>query len=170
MGDSDLLKDNLVSIIMPAYNAEKYIKDAVDSVIKQTYTNWELIIIDDCSSDGTEKMIKKYQDRRIRYIKNKKNQGAVLSRNKGMRISSGRYVAFLDSDDMWEPRKLQRQLNLLQNKGYFMSYSGIKIVNENGNFIKYYNVPKQMNYNKLLRNTAIATSSVVLDRGGLVKL
>lgn len=164
MGDSDLLKNELVSIIMPAYNAERFIGDSIKSVLSQTYSNFELIILDDCSTDSTEKIVQSYNDERVKYHRNSKNLGAALSRNRGIELSNGRYIAFLDSDDMWKEKKLQRQIKLLSNTNYVMSYAGLEIIDEDGKFIKSQSVPKHMNYKMLLRNTAIATSSVVLDR------
>ena len=101
--------DNLVSIIMPSYNTRKYIEESINSVLKQTYSNWELIIIDDCSIDDTDIIVKPYlSDKRIRYLKNKKNKGAAVSRNRALREIKGKWIAFLDSDDLWKPQKLER--------------------------------------------------------------
>ena len=99
--------DDLVSIIMPAYNAEKYIEEAIESVLKQTYRNWELIIVNDCSIDATEQIVKKYQeqDERIKFHSLTENQGVANARNTALQNAVGRYIAFLDSDDMWLPEK-----------------------------------------------------------------
>lgn len=112
--------DDLVSIIMPAYNAEKYIEEAIQSVLKQTYTNWELIIVNDCSTDKTEQIIKKYQeqDQRIRLCSLIKNKGVANARNTAIKNAVGRYLAFLDSDDMWLPEKLEKQINFMKKNGY----------------------------------------------------
>ena len=101
---------DLVSIIMPSYNTAQYITETIQSVIDQTYHNWELIIVDDCSTDNTDIVIGKIKDPRIRYIKNEKNSGAAVSRNRALREANGRWVAFLDSDDLWKPEKLEKQL------------------------------------------------------------
>ena len=110
--------DDLVSIIMPAYNAEKYIEEAIQSVLKQTYTNWELIIVNDCSTDKTEQIIKKYQeqDQRIRLCSLTKNQGVANARNTAIKNAVGRYLAFLDSDDIWLQEKLEKQINFMTGK------------------------------------------------------
>ena len=93
---------NLVSIIMPSYNTANYISESINSVMNQTYKNWELIIVDDCSTDNTDEIVKKFlKDKRIRYFKNNKNSGAAISRNKALREAKGRWIAFLDSDDLW---------------------------------------------------------------------
>ncbi len=160
----DQYNDELVSIITPVYNASKYIKETIDSVLLQTYTNFEYIIVNDCSTDNSEEIIRQYKDKRIRVLNNEKNICAAMSRNRAIRESKGRFIAFIDSDDVWEPEKLERQILALKDSKYVMSYTGIQIIDDNGNFIKYQNVPDTMSYQNLLRNTAISTSSVVVDR------
>lgn len=99
---------DLVSIIMPSYNTAKYICESIESVMSQTYKNWELIIVDDCSTDDTDSIVAHYlSDKRINYIKNEKNSGAAVSRNRALREAKGRWIAFLDSDDLWMPDKLE---------------------------------------------------------------
>ena len=94
--------DNLVSIIMPSYNTERYISESIRSVFNQTYQNWELIIVDDCSNDHTDEIVSEFlDDKRIKYLKNEKNCGAAVSRNRALRESNGKWIAFLDSDDLW---------------------------------------------------------------------
>ena len=107
-------KKREVSIIMPAYNAEKYIEEAIRSVMTQTYKEWELIVINDCSADNTEQVVLKIaaEDERIRYLKNNVNLGVSESRNKGIKCSRNDWVAFLDSDDFWVADKLEKQLQL----------------------------------------------------------
>ena len=97
-----------VSVITPMYNCEKFISETIESVINQTYTNWEMIIIDDCSTDKSKEIAKQYieRDKRIRLIELKENSGAAVARNKGIEVSSGRFIAFLDGDDLWESNKL----------------------------------------------------------------
>ena len=97
----------LVSIIMPSYNTGCFIKETIESVLAQSYSNWELIIVDDCSKDNTDDIVKPYlSDARIRYLKNETNSGAAVSRNRALREAKGRWIAFLDSDDLWESDKL----------------------------------------------------------------
>ena len=101
-------QDDLVSIIMPSYNTADFISETIDSVLNQSYKNWELIIVDDCSTDNTDEIIKKYlSDQRIRYLKNEKNSGAAVSRNYALREAKGKWIAFLDSDDLWLHEKLE---------------------------------------------------------------
>ena len=105
-----------MSIITPLYNGEEFIKDAVESVLAQTYENWELLVIDDGSADNGYNIVKEYsdKDKRIKLLKNEKNSGVTKTRNKGIESSEGRYIAFLDSDDMWQKEKLERQINFMK--------------------------------------------------------
>lgn len=112
-----------VSIIMPSYNTARFITETVESVLAQSYTDWELIIVDDCSTDNTDEVAAGFTDPRIRYLKNEKNSGAAVSRNRALREAKGRYIAFLDSDDVWLPEKLERQLAFMQENGYAFSYT-----------------------------------------------
>ena len=115
--------NELVSIIMPSYNTAKYIVNAIHSVLQQTYSNWELIIVDDCSTDNTDEIIKPFLvDDRIIYLKNEKNSGAAISRNRALREAKGRWIAFLDSDDLWLPEKLEHQIKFMIDKGYNFTY------------------------------------------------
>lgn len=123
----------LVSIIMPTYNCGRFIKDSIDSVLAQTYTNWELLIVDDCSTDNTESIVRAYKDTRIHYFRNEKNKGAALTRNRALREAKGRYIAFLDSDDLWIPEKLERQIAHMKQKGYAFTYHEYIEMDESSN-------------------------------------
>lgn len=112
----------LISVIMPTYNCGRFIKESIDSVLAQSYTNWELIIVDDCSTDDTERIVGTYEDSRIHYLRNERNIGTALTRNKALREAKGKYVAFLDADDVWLPEKLEKQLAFMQDKGYAFTY------------------------------------------------
>lgn len=126
---------DLVSIIMPSYNTGKFIKETIESVLSQTYSNWELIIVDDCSTDNTDEMVEIYlSDERIRYIKNDTNSGAAVSRNKALREAKGRWIAFLDSDDLWEKDKLDKQIAFMENNGYSFSYTKYVEIDEDSKF------------------------------------
>lgn len=122
--------NELVSIIMPSYNTAKFISETIESVLAQTYTNWELIIVDDCSTDDTDAAVVKYRDERIRYLKNEKNSGAAVSRNYALREAKGRWVAFLDSDDLWMPEKLEKQIVFMEKNGYAFSYTNYFEIDE----------------------------------------
>ena len=121
-------EDILISIIIPAYNAEKTIDEAIQSVFQQTYQKWELIIINDCSSDKTEEFVKKYldQNNKIIFLNNEKNLGVSATRNKGIAASKGEWIAFLDSDDKWNSEKLEKQVRLIKkNKMADLVFTGI---------------------------------------------
>lgn len=122
----------LVSIIMPSYNTASYIDQTIESVLKQTYQNWELIIIDDCSKDNTDDVVGKYNDARIIYKKNKVNLGAAVSRNRALKIAKGRWIAFLDSDDLWYPTKLEEQIIFMEENYYAFSYTNYREIDEYG--------------------------------------
>lgn len=127
------MEKDLVSIIMPSYNTAKYITESINSVIRQTYENWELIIVDDCSNDNTEEIVNSFlRDERIKYFKNERNSGAAISRNKALREAKGRWIAFLDSDDLWGPEKLEKQINFMEKNNYFFSYSYYQEIDEQG--------------------------------------
>ncbi len=125
---------NLVSIIMPSYNTAQYIGATIKSVLNQTYTNWELIIVDDCSTDNTDEVVKNYlTDKRINYLKNEQNSGAAVSRNRALREAKGQWIAFLDSDDLWMPEKLEKQIRFMKENGYFFSYTDYEEISAEGN-------------------------------------
>lgn len=121
----------LVSIIMPSYNTGRFISETIESVLAQSYSNWELIIVDDYSKDNTDDVIVQYlADPRIRYIKNETNRGAAVSRNRALQEAKGKWIAFLDSDDLWEPDKLQRQISFMKDNGYHFSYTNYIEIDE----------------------------------------
>lgn len=125
---------DLVSIITPTYNCARFITETIKSVQSQTFTDWEMIISDDCSTDGTYKVIEPYlqSDNRIKYICNEKNSGAAITRNNALKIAKGRWIAFLDSDDLWMPEKLERQIQFMVSNGYSFSYHDYVEISEDG--------------------------------------
>lgn len=127
--------NELVSIIMPSYNTEKYISESIESVLNQTYTSWELIIVDDCSKDDTEKIVKTYADARIHFYKNSKNRGAAVSRNRALKVAKGKWVAFLDSDDLWAKNKLEKQIKFMKKNRYKFSYTKYAEIDENSRLL-----------------------------------
>lgn len=122
--------DGLVSIIMPSWNTGKYIADSIQSVINQTYKDWELIIVDDCSTDNTDKVVQTFKDKRIKYFKNDKNCGAALTRNRALRVAKGEWIAFLDSDDLWKPKKLEYQIKFMKKNDLVFSYHEYEKIDE----------------------------------------
>ena len=115
---------------MPSYNTGRFIKESIDCVLKQTYSNWELLIVDDCSSDDTDQVVASYKDSRIRYFKNEKNSGAAISRNRALKEAKGKWVAFLDSDDLWEPMKLEKMVSFMTTNGYHLAYHKYEKIDE----------------------------------------
>lgn len=159
--------DDLVSIITPVYNAERFIEETIKSVQAQTYTNWEMILVDDLSSDNSESIIKKFQkqDDRIKYIKLKENSGAAVARNTAIENARGRYIAFLDSDDLWKYNKLEKQIDFMKSNNYGFTFTSYELMNEDGcNLNKIVKVPNKINYDGLLKNTIIGCLTVVIDR------
>ncbi len=162
--------DGLVSVIMPIYNAEKYLTGTLNSIFEQSYKNIEIVLVDDCSKDRSAEIISEIQKEHpeIVYHLQEKNMGAGAARNKALELAKGRYVAFLDSDDIWMPSKIQRQLDLMNEKKSPFSYTAIEMMDENSNTIKpKRSIKETCDYKYLLHNTIIATSSVVVDRATL---
>ena len=125
--------NDLVSIIMPSYNTANYIEASIESVRHQTYENWELIIVDDCSTDDTDEVVRPFlTDGRIHYLKNEQNSGAAISRNRALREAKGKWIAFLDSDDLWLPEKLEKQVSFMEQNGYHFSYTNYEEINMAG--------------------------------------
>lgn len=121
----------LVSIIMPSYNTAKYIEESIKSVLAQTYMNWELLIVDDCSTDNTDEIVQPFlSDKRVKYLKNEKNSGAAISRNRALREAKGKWIAFLDSDDLWMPEKLEKQIAFMKEYDYKFSYTNYEKIDE----------------------------------------
>ncbi len=156
-----------VSIIMPAYNSELYIEPAIHSVIEQTYRNWELLVIDDGSTDSTCSIVQRLaaNDDRIKFIKNSSNMGVAKTRNRGLDLCSGDYVAFLDSDDIWYPNKLSLQIQKMKAKDADLAYSSYAIVDSQGNPSKNaYIVPENITFDDLLKENVIGCSTVIISR------
>lgn len=163
---------DLVSIIIPVYNAEIFLEDTIDTIEKQTYTNWEALFVDDCSKDKSCEIIEKYQkdDNRIKLIKNKENSGAAISRNNGIKKSKGRYLCFLDADDKWNSQKLEKQIKFIEEKDCEFSFTGYEFADENCNPNgKIVSVPNKISYHQALKNTTIWTSTVMFDMQKLSK-
>lgn len=165
-------KDSLVSIIVPVYNAADFLHDTIATVLAQTYEDWELLFVDDASSDDSVKIIKDYRkkDKRIKLITNKANSGAGVSRNNGVEVASGRYICFLDADDLWHPEKLQKQLNFVHETGAAFSCTGYEFADEHGRPNgKQVIPPATANYRQLLTNVTVWTSTTMFDMTKLTK-
>lgn len=160
------MDEPLVSIIMPCYNAEKHIEKAIESVINQTYKNWELIIIDDQSTDSSIRIINKYMitDERINMYQLDKKGGASTARNFGIKKASGQYIAFLDSDDLWKRTKLMKQIIFMQEKCLSFTYTYFGYIDENNNRLDLIRKsPKKITYKKALRGNLIGCLTVIID-------
>lgn len=166
------MKNKLISIIVPVYNAEKFLDDTINSVINQTYSNWELILINDCSNDNSIEIIKKYKkrDKRIILINNENNLKAAMSRNKGIEVSNGNFLCFIDADDLWDNKKLEKQIKFMNDNNCAFSFTGYEFADETGkpNGKKVY-IPEKISYKQALKNTTIWTSTVMFDMSKLSK-
>ncbi len=159
----------MVSIIMPTYQSSDYISETIDTVINQTYPNWELLITDDASEDNTVEIIKKYseKDARINLVSLYKNQGAAVARNNSLSRVKGRYVAFLDSDDLWLPDKLEKQLNFMKSKSSVFSFTCYETVDQDGNIKEVVDMlsKSRVGYDDMLKKKAtMGCSTVIIDR------
>jgi teichuronic acid biosynthesis glycosyltransferase TuaG len=161
------LNDELVSIIVPAYRAAAVVAATIESVIAQTHPHWEMLIADDCSPDNTREVVARWAERdsRVRLLALEKNGGPAAARNAGLAQARGRWIAFLDSDDLWLPTKLERSLAHARAHAAALVFTGYRRINHDGTATGgYINVPAKLGYSQLLGNTAIATSTVLLDR------
>lgn len=160
--------NEMISIIVPVYKAEKFIMATMECVRAQTYSDWELILVEDGGSDKTADLInayiEKYQETRIRLIRQPDNTGAARARNKGLQESRGRYIAYLDADDLWMPEKLEHELRFLKEKDAAFVFTGYEFADENGvGTGKIVRVPETLNYKQALSNTTIFTTTVMFD-------
>ena len=161
------MNEPLVSIITPVYNADKFLSETIKSVQNQTYSNWELLLVDDCSKDNSADIIRQFQqnDNRIKYIKLQTNSGASVSRNTGIKSAKGRFIAFVDSDDIWKPKKLELQIQYMLKDNLGFTFTSYRYMKENGvRTNKIAKAPNKIDYNGLLKNTIIGCSTVVIDR------
>jgi teichuronic acid biosynthesis glycosyltransferase TuaG len=161
------MKNNLVSIITPSYNSKNFIKETINSVISQTYEDWEMIIVDDCSKDDSVKFIQELikDEKRIKLIKLDENIGAAMARNKALEMAQGRYIAFLDSDDIWLPQKLDIQLNFMKENNYAFTFTSYIPFSEDGKEeFSLIQAPKELNYSGYCKNTIIGCLTVIIDK------
>lgn len=157
-----------VSIIVPVYNAEKYIVETIRHVVAQTYTDWELLLVVDGCGDRSAQVIQEYKEMegesRLRLLVREENQGAARARNRGLQEARGRYIAYVDADDLWMPEKLELELQFMKEKQAAFVFSGYEFADQDGTGTgKVVHVPEQLDYRKALRNTTIFTSTVLFD-------
>lgn len=155
-----------VSIITPSWNSEKYIKKTIESVQNQTYSNWEMIIVDDCSSDNTVKIVQEIskEDPRVRILKQSTNGGAAKARNRSLKESSGRYVAYLDADDIWKPSKLEKQVQFMQERKCGFSCTSYEVIDDSGKPLnKEVHMLPKVDYIGFLTNNLLQTVGIMVD-------
>ena len=157
--------EELVSIITPLYNAASTIRETIDSVINQTYNNWEMIIVDDCSKDNSAEIVEEYckLDKRIVLVRSPSNGGTAVSRNIATEKARGRFIAFLDADDMWKPNKLELQIKFMTTNGYSFCYSNYDIKKENGDVALFRPKKEFLSYKNLLKRNDIGCLTVIYD-------
>lgn len=154
MNNETLVKEALVSIVMPAYNCSDFIGTTIDSILNQTYKNFEIIIVDDCSTDDTPKIVLEYsqRDSRVKYHKLKENSGAAVARNTAVELANGKYMAFLDSDDVWFEDKLSKQIQFMKDNNYVFTCTGYTKIDDEGNYLnKTVKARKQSDYDDILK-------------------
>ena len=162
----------LVTIITPSYKSERFIAQTIESVLAQTYENWEMIVVDDVSLDNSNEIIEEYckKDSRIKLIKLEQNSGAAVARNRAIEEAKGRYIAFLDADDMWKPEKLEKQIDFMQKNNYSFTYTAYEKVDEFGKVFGKMGIPSQVSYSDLLKTCVIGCLTVIYDAEKLDKV
>jgi teichuronic acid biosynthesis glycosyltransferase TuaG len=154
-----------VSIITPSFKSEQFVSKTIESVLCQTYENWEMIIVDDCSPDNSNIIIEDYckKDCRIKLIKLEKNSGPAIARNRAIEEAKGRYIAFLDADDLWKPEKLEKQINFMKENNLAFTYSSYELIDENDNFLGKYITKDLITYKELLKTNVIGCLTAIYD-------
>lgn len=161
------MPDPTVSIITPAFNAEKLVQATIDSVLSQSFSDWEMLVVDDFSRDATCQVVERAgsRDSRVRLLRHTVNQGPAAARDTAVQVARGRFIAFLDSDDLWLPGKLERQLAFMSANAAPLSFTQFRRMSAAGDVVgRLIPVPDTLTYEDLLKNTAIATSTVIVDR------
>lgn len=165
------MDEDKVSIITPSMNSEKFIAEMINSVLRQSYLNWELIIVDDCSNDNTIKIITEFSDERIKLVKLNRNVGPAICRNVAIRKAKGRFIAFLDSDDLWDKEKLKRQIEFMKKNECVFSFTEYEKITENGkktgNIVR---IPEKLDYVEELKYNQVGCLTAIYDKAQLGKL
>jgi glycosyltransferase involved in cell wall biosynthesis len=161
-----------VSIITPSYKSSKFISQTIESVLNQTYKNWEMIIVDDASPDDCNKTIEVYiqKDSRIKLIKLKKNSGPSVARNRAIGEASGRYIAFLDADDLWHPEKLEKQIAFMDKNNLSFTYSSYDLIDEEGNDLGSFKTKQKITYSEMLKTCSVGCLTAIYDTEKLGKV
>ncbi len=163
---------NTVSVITPAYNVSRFVSKTIKSVLNQTYQNWEMIIIDDVSTDNSVNIVEKYvkRDNRFRLIKLEKNSGPAIARNIGIKEAKGRYIAFLDADDLWLPEKLEKQLKFMNEYDLAFTYLSYKLIDEEGNDLGEFITKEKITYKSMLKTCSVGCLTAIYDTQKLGKV
>lgn len=150
---------------MPVYNSSSYLKEAIDSVLSQSFSDWELVVVDDFSTDRSYRLACEYvkKDERVKCVRLRSNSGAAVARNRGIKEATGRFIAFLDADDLWLPNKLEKQLKFMQENQVPFSYAEYEKVDGFGNFFGYVGVPERVSYHELLKTCYIGCLTAMYD-------
>jgi len=154
-----------ISIITPTYNSHQFIEETIQSILNQTYTNWELLITDDCSTDGTWDWLKEYtkKEDRIKIFQLEENSGTGVARNNSIKNATGRFIAFCDSDDQWKQDKLEKQIRFMLDNDLALSFSDYDLINEEGRSIGVVKAPEKVTYKIMLRNNYIGCLTAIYD-------
>ena len=162
----------MVSIITPSHNAEKFITKAIDSVRAQSYEEWEMIIVDDLSEDNSAAIVKAYaqKDSRIKLIQSTERKGAAGSRNRAIEAAQGRYIAFLDADDLWRPEKLEKQISFMQTNDLSFTYSSYDVIDQKDEVLTTFVTVPEISYESMLKTCSVGCLTAVYDREKLGKM
>lgn len=162
----------MVSIITPSYKSAMFISQTINSVLAQTYQDWEMIIVDDVSPDNSNEIIEKYvkKESRIKLIKLEKNSGPAVARNRAIEEARGKYIAFLDADDLWMPQKLEKQIEFMSENDLAFTYSSYNLIDENGNDFGKFITKEVINYNEMLKTCSVGCLTAIYDTQKLGKV
>ena len=163
---------NFITIITPLYNGGAFLEKTINSIVAQSYSSWELILVDDYSQDNSVEIALSYaaKDARIKVIQLAKNSGAAVARNTAIKAATGRFIAFLDSDDLWHPQKLEKQINFMLKNNYAFSYTAYEKIDEKDKVFGCVGVPYRLSYKQLLKTNEIGCLTVMYDTGHLGKI
>ena len=166
------MQNDIISIITPSYGSASFISDTVKSVLHQTYKHWEMIIVDDVSPDNSNKIIEEYikKDSRIKLIKLKKNSGPAVARNRAIEEAKGRYIAFLDADDLWLPEKLEKQIVFMNDNKLSLSYTAYDLIDEEDKSLGTFTPPAKVSYTSMLKTNSIGCLTAIYDTKYLGKV
>lgn len=154
--------EELITVIMPVYNSEKYLERAIKSVINQTYKKWELICVNDASTDNSLQILKKYESDKIKVKSLEKNSGTAIARNEALKLAKGRYITYLDSDDYYDYRKLEKQIKFMQHNDYAFTCTSYSFINEDGK-TKQIIIPQKLTYKEYMKNTRLIPTAIMID-------